>query len=138
MTLSFFSVLAFFFALSFVTCQEEDFLCTRLVTEKRRCEVYNYRHPLCKKWDRSQCPPPHIIRDSSPCVSYKCVRKVNGEKLEPPAWPVQQMTTVKTIPTTKSEKVGLEEEDLSLSEAELKIDSLQSQLTNLQRVLEIY
>ena len=101
------AVVSLFFTFSFVllstvTCQDrkEDFVCKRLVTEQHRCKVYNYRHPLCKKWDHSHCPPPRIIRDYSQCVSYKCKPRQQEE------WEVQSATTLKTKPPIAAKTAG--------------------------------
>ena len=90
-------IVAFFsFGIHCATSQEESYTCKRLVQETYRCKVYNYRHPLCKKWDHSQCPPPRVIRDYSQCVSYVCVRKKNTE------WPVQTPTPTPSPSSTKA------------------------------------
>ena len=121
---------------SFVACQE-GYICKRLVTDQHRCEIYNYNHPLCKKWDRSNCPPPHINRDYGPCVTYTCVREpfydvVKGEqgnvqveeKWQPP--PTRPKTTV----PTKELREGQAPSTISSS----SVESLQQQIAALRRV----
>ncbi len=68
--------LIFFLLLNEVKNQEPSYKykCTRLVVEKERCEIFNFTHPLCKKWDKSRCPPPRIVRERSHCVSFTCTR----------------------------------------------------------------
>ncbi len=132
--------LAFFLLLSSVTCQQEKFVCKRLVTDKPRCKVYNYRHPLCKKWDHSQCPPPHIIRDSSPCVTYKCVERKIEPNLAPKVasegaegtWPLlpPPLTTPRT---TLTEELG-EAETQQPALAIAGLESVKTDLASLRRV----
>ncbi len=152
MILSFGLSLTFFFCLglSFVTSQErEPYICSRLVTEKPRCKIYNYRHPLCKKWDHSQCPPPHIIRDTSQCVHYKCVKKLQKSSgsesypltttLTPPALTASASESDKEELEDKSEseEVEVEEEKDTFFSSELaqrQINFLRSEIVTLRRV----
>ncbi len=124
--------LAFFFVCTLITCQKEEYRCTRLVTEKYRCKIYNYRHPLCKKWDHSRCPPPHINRDLSQCVSYRCVRKQSVVKAESKA--EVDITPPTPTPEPKTIQPDTHKDNLHSDLAERQIQTLKNELDNLRRV----
>ncbi len=102
-----FQSLIFFFFFSTVQLQDESVIsedllykCKRIVEDKPRCLIYNYNHPLCKKWDHSQCPKPHLHRESGPCVSYSCTRLewVIPASETPTPTPPPLTTTTRTSP----------------------------------------
>ncbi len=143
-------LLTFFFCWYGVTCQnEEGYRCTRLVTEKPHCEVYNYRNPLCKKWDHSQCAPPRIIRDSSQCVSYKCIRKEPWRPLATPSATTEKTKPLIPRPSSQESHRQLEvskknPRDYTLSRqgassssssSEADIESLRAEIEALRRVM---
>ena len=118
--------------------EESLYDCKRLVQEKERCLIYNYRHPLCKKWDLSRCPPPHIHRERSQCVSYTC-KRVDvgvGEGWRPPAVSSQATTpspTATPTPTPTPIRILPEEtdEDSEVEERWMKEkNSLEKELKN--------
>ncbi len=78
--------------------------CKRIVHEKERCLIYNYNHPNCKKWDRTNCPPPRIHRERGHCVSYKCRRISEWRQTLPVT------TQVPVIVTNLTTSVGNETE----------------------------
>ncbi len=146
--------LAFFlFVLAFLTCEgQEEYICKRLVTEKYRCEIFNYRHPLCKKWDHSQCPPPRIIRDLSPCVSYSCVREGKKKEWNTVARTTPIPTTAATVVTDTKETVeGVSQNVVNKNQTssaqsalsalssknQVDIQTLTNQITRLRRVISL-
>ncbi len=102
-SLTLFKFLLIFLLIQSVAVQNFDsekpaYKCKRLVHEKDRCLIYNYNHPLCKKWDRSNCPPPRIHKERGPCVSYKCTR------LEWKQNPRQNLTVTNSTALSREEK----------------------------------
>ncbi len=90
-----------FFVLPASTQAQIEYNCKRLVQEKPRCRIYNYNHPLCKKWDTSLCPPPRIIRQRSQCVSYTCSpTSVAGGGGTEKAYSATPLTTTTAAPVT--------------------------------------
>ncbi len=82
---------------NFQRAEKKSFSCKRIVKEKDRCLIYNYTHPNCKKWDRSNCPPPRIHRERGPCVSYKCT-PLAGWAASQTTTPVPVIVTTSTTP----------------------------------------
>ncbi len=130
-------IVAFFlFSVHCAASEEESYTCKRLVQESYRCKVYNYRHPLCKKWDHSQCPPPRVIRDYSQCVSYACTRKTRKKN---PQWPVQTATPTPSPPTSTkvilSQESRLSSQESTQEESLKTIKTLQDAIADLRRVI---
>ena len=102
--------------------QDYTYKCTRLVHEKSRCHIYNYNHPLCKKWDTSNCPPPKIIREVSQCPSYSCRRVAS---------PVKQVEVAKkNFTDSKFQSYNKQQEEQAHENTFLT--HLQEELTNLK------